>query len=289
MVEELHCDTAREFIELLSPLDERRWPRGEYVFRGQPCAGYVLAPAAHRTKGAFTAQQMWKTEDNVNSDNQVSFEITVLQKFLEACDASGISVPGDSPEVRQLLREPDYFYKRPEEWPPEGLFLVLATAQHHGAPTCLLDWTRRSYVAAYFAASGTLSAPDSIASECLAVWALRVAQHKNWNDLSFIEMPGGTSANLAAQAGVFTVTGINATRGCSFESTALERQPDALMRSPYGHPGLLKMTLPVEEAEQLLDLCADLGVMGSVLFPGYAGAARQVNDFANAKIRRRDR
>lgn len=288
MLEEIHCGTARELIEQLSPLNEDRWPRGEYVFRGQPCAGYVLAPAAHRTKGTFTAQQMWRTKDNVAGDDQVFFEVTVLQEFLKACDGSGISVPGDSPEMRVLLDEPDRFQKHPREWPPQELFTVLATAQHHGAPTCLLDWTRRSYVAAYFAASGALSSPSPIKSGLLAVWALRVAQHKSWDELSLIEMPGGTSANLAAQAGVFTVTGINAPRGSSFESTALEYQSDALRQGPYGHSGVVKMTLPVAEAAELLDLCADFGVTGSVLFPGYEGAARQVNDFANARIRRRD-
>lgn len=93
-------------------------------------------------------------------------------------------------------------------------------------------------------------------------------------------MPGGTSANLAAQAGVFTVSGIKATRDEHFESTALEHQADVYRHQTGAYPGLVKMNLPIKQAGELLSLCADLGVKGSVLFPGYEGAAREVNDYA---------
>ncbi|MDN3559795.1 FRG domain-containing protein [Vreelandella neptunia] len=274
--------TARELIDYLSPLDTERWPRGHYVFRGQPCASYGLAPAAYRTKGVFTATSMFRLLGVVSGDEQVFFEVQVLTTFLKACDGAGIQVTGDSPELRKVLAEPDYYFKKPSEWPPEAIFSVLATAQHHGAPTCLLDWTRRSFVAAYFAAAGALRNADQPSH--LAVWALSIHHRGSWRDLSFVEMPGGTSANLAAQAGVFTVSGIKATRGEHFESTALEHQDDVYRHQTGAYPGLVKLTLTIEEAGKLLHLCADLGVKGSVLFPGYEGAAREVNDYAYANL-----
>lgn len=286
MYQEQHFETARDLIDYLSPLDSDRWPRGRYVFRGQPCANYGLAPAAYRTKGFFTAISMWRRLGSVQGDQQVFFEVQALKIFLEACDGSGIQVIGDSPQFREFLEAPDYFYKRPQEWPLPEIFPVLATAQHHGVPTCLLDWTRRSFVAAYFAAAGALRNPDNPGH--LAVWALSIHHRASWEGLSFVEMPGGTSANLAAQAGVFTVSGIKATRGEHFESTALEYQEDVYRHQTKEYPGLVKMVLPSQEAGELLRLCADLGVKGSVLFPGYEGAAREVNDYAYANLSRGD-
>lgn len=282
------CETARELIDYLSPLNRERWPREQYVFRGQPCASYSLAPAAYRSKGLFTATAMFEHAGGVDGNGQIFFEVEMLKTFLEACDGSGIQVTGDSTDLRQLLVSPDYYYKRPMEWPPAELFPVLATAQHHGAPTCLLDWTRRSYVAAYFAAAGALREQND--SSHLAVWALCIFRRLDWEDLSFVEMPGGTSANLAAQAGVFTVSGIKATKGQHFESTAIEHQPDVYrFESNDARPGLVKITLPASEAANLLEYCADFGVKGSVLFPGYEGAAREVNDYAHAYLARHQR
>lgn len=282
MYQQEDFETARELIEYLSPLNRDRWPRGEYVFRGQPCADYSLAPAAYRTKSFFSPTRMLGRYGDIKGDGQVFFEVQVLIAFLEACDGAGIQVTGDSIELRRLLANPDHYIRRPSEWPPEPVFPVLATAQHHGVPTCLLDWTRRSYVAAYFAASGALRSETQ--SSHLAIWALRVFGHEDWENIALIEMPGGTSANLAAQAGVFTVSGINVGRGERFESLALEHEQDVYKRQTRDFPGLLKVTLPLEEAGELLRLCDDLGVKGSVLFPGYEGAAREVNDFAYAHL-----
>lgn len=280
MVEELNCKTARELIDFLSPLYTKQWPREMYVFRGQPCSSFGLVPSAYRSKSIISARRMWEEYGGVSGSRQVFFEYSMLISFLSACDASGLQVSGDSIQVRQFLDKGTRFFMHPAEWPPTELQPALATAQHHGVSTCLLDWTWRSYVAAYFAASGAVRETD-IKNE-LAVWALRVDFRHRWEKLSLLTLPGGTTANLAAQAGVFTVSGIKATAGEDFESTAVEYQEDVYNNLIGHHPGLIKITLPTSEAPELLNLCADLGVKGSVLFPGYEGAAREVNDLAHA-------
>ncbi|MGM0856783.1 MAG: FRG domain-containing protein [Pseudomonadota bacterium] len=280
MVEVISFTTARRLIDFLSPLDKKQWPREMYVFRGQHCSSFGLVPSAYRSQSTISASRMWQEFGGVSGSRQVFYEYNMLRRFLSACDASGLQVSDDSMQVRQLLDKGTSFFMNPAEWPPEELQPALATAQHHGVSTCLLDWSWRSYVAAYFAASGAVRQPDF--SDELAVWALRVDLSNRWEKLSLLTLPGGTTANLAAQAGVFTVSGIKATAGEHFESTALEYQDDVYSNLVGPNSGLIKMTLPTSEAPELLNLCADLGVKGSVLFPGYEGAAREVNDLAHA-------
>lgn len=278
MYKQKDFETAQALLEYLSPLDSSRWPRAKYVFRGQPCASYGLAPAAYRTSGPIAADKVFNGMGQVAS-RQVLYELSFLGQFVAACDASGTALPGDSLSLRDLLQDPERLgVDGLMSWPPRELYPLLATAQHHGVPTCLLDWTWRSYVAAYFAASGALQNENE---ESLAVWALSVMHKDRWKELSFISMPGSTSTNLAAQSGVFTISTIRATTGGErYESTALEHQEDVYRHQTDEHAGLIKMTLPVSQAAELLLLCADLGVKGSVLFPGYGGAAQEVKDYA---------
>ncbi|WP_083023811.1 FRG domain-containing protein [Vreelandella lionensis] len=279
MYQEKAIEKARDLIDYLSPLNRERWPREGYVFRGQPCSTYNLVPAAYRPQSIPSTRSLLGRLGEPKGDIQVYFEVIVLQKFLEACDRSGIQVIGDSRELRNLLAAPDQYTIDPKAWPPEIIYPVLATAQHHGIPTCLLDWTRRSYVAAYFAASAALKQTNRKDGH-LAVWALSINSHRAWKKISLLELPGGTSANLSAQEGVFTVSRLNAGRGEKLDYVGLEYEEEIYKHPFKDQPSLLKITLPIDEAAELLWLCEDLGVKGSVLFPGYEGVAREVIDFA---------
>ena len=115
----------------------------------------------------------------------------------------------------------------------------------------------------------------------LAVWALDISDSRSWESVKYLEMPGSASANLAAQAGVFTVTTLAASYGGGQESVSLENLSD-IQRSSAEKPVLTKCTLPITEAPKLLSLCDEFGVKGSTLFPGYEGVAREVRDRAFA-------
>jgi hypothetical protein len=216
---------------------------------------------------------------------QIFYEVQLLRAFLRACDVSGISVPGDSPQVRTEISAPTweiFDIKKGETWPPSLIYPVLAAAQHHGVPTCLLDWSKRSFVAAYFAASAALQ--DLPSSKELAVWVLDISQWWSWygdTGISFLEMPGATSTNLAAQSGVFTVSTRKIHTRDELEPTSLEKlleEPESESEKPL----ISKLTLPLHEAPNVLSFCAEFGIMGSTMFPGYEGVAREIRDNAFA-------
>jgi len=222
---------------------------------------------------------------DVSSSGQVSFEIDVIKRFLEGCDRSGLVVPGYSERIKQrLFEETHTFLSVHAPWPQPELYEIMAVAQHYDVPTRLLDWTERSYVACYFAASSANFELDSMTMPRMAIWALDTTYAKHWKTVKIIRTPGGTSQNQAAQSGLFTTHNV---MDYSFEDLyqveALE-EVEEIYQATGSHNPLIKMTLPIEQAPALLNMCSRLGVDGSTLFPGFHGVAKSVRDWANLEV-----
>lgn len=282
---EMPFETARELLEYVSPLNSV-WDKARYIFRGQPSADYKLIPSVCRTgEGSFAHGAPRRMFDK-SSANQIGFELEILRKFLDGCDSSGLPVPGYSEQLKRKFSEFPFLF--PESflpWPPEQLFEIMAVAQHYDVPTRLLDWTERSYVACYFAASSANFELDSHTHlPKIAVWALDTTYHDGWETVKIIRTPGGTSRNQAAQSGLFTTH--NVTRygiNDEYQSEALDDVKEIYCRGRSSRP-LIKTTLPVTEGPELLELLSKLGVDGSTLFPGYHGVAKMVRDWANVEV-----
>lgn len=202
-----------------------------------------------------------------------------LKAFMDACDRSGLYVPGNYELIKELLQA-DYFADEPETWPPKPLYKALAFAQHHGVPTCLLDWSKRAHVAAYFAASSALQASrganENSKTRHFAVWALK--QLPDHTDI--VETAGSVSPNLAAQSGVFTISRVRGKSKQEFIPDRLEIQTP-----PEGHFELKQMTISIDHAAEVMEKCAMLGVSGSTMFPGYEGIAKSVRDWAGREYK----
>lgn len=272
--------SAKELIQYLSPL-ESHWEYRNFVFRGQGSSRYGLVPSAcRRHPGSFLAENPTMIFGDT-SDSQVLYEQTILKRFLDGCDNAGLVVPGYSDEVKRLLRSD--LSERLESavsWPRDQYHELLAAAQHHGVPTRLLDWSRRSYVAAYFAAT---TADYTKTDSEIAIWALNLQRQNKWRTIKVIDPPGGVSRNLAAQSGIFTMQYDSDLVREEYLASPLE---EVLELYQHGEQivDLLKMTLPVIEVPKLVKFCSMLGVSGTTLFPGYEGVARDVVGWAKEYI-----
>ncbi|WP_240478629.1 FRG domain-containing protein [Pseudomonas cremoricolorata] len=274
---EMHFTTARDLLEHLSPLNSF-WDDGAHIFRGQASDQFKLTPAVcRRGPGSFANGSPRKIfSDTVG--RQVHYELEVLSRFLEGCDRSGLAVPGYTKEIkRRLARDRDMFLSAAIPWPQDDMHEIMAVAQHYDVPTRLLDWTERSLVACYFAASSANFEVNSHFDR-IAIWALNTRHSKDWQSVSIIRTPGGTSGNQAAQSGLFTTHKVKGSRFYDpYQPEALE-EVDEIYGESGGVDTLFKMTLPVTEAHKLLELCSKLGIEASTLFPGYHGVAKSVRD-----------
>jgi hypothetical protein len=267
--------TADEFWSLLSP-EKPLFPEPcKLLYRGQADNRWNLTPAILRKEMASS------------SDMQVFKEWAYIDTFVRHCDSIGLAIPNDSPAFREAFLNqnspagPGRAFINTSAWPPPELHALLALGQHHRLPTRLLDWSTRSYVGAYFAISGVLGGGVDSSAERLAVWVLNIEQKALFPKLKVVKVPGSNNANLAAQAGLFTLLEQQGVRGAPFEG---ETSLDLYLAAQPLPPPLLKVTLPVTEASAALKLCSLYGVTGATLFPDYSGAVRATEDIMSTAM-----
>ena len=271
------ASTAEEFWGFLSPQKFLFGPHERPIFRGQANGELGLEPSILRNKNHPVRSSVLFRSSSEVSENQIVAEIYGLHIFAVYCDSSGLKIPGDSEEFRRKYLDPtkvvDSFILHRRVWPSNEYFEIMALAQHYGLPTRLLDWSRRSHVAAYFAASGALR--DGKRRGRLAVWALNTENIKfNLKNVEVIPVPGSNNANIAAQSGLFTLLRQEYTMGKPFKG------PDCLVdyARSCGSADLAKVTLPVLEAPKIIDLCERHGVTAATLYPDFYGAAKATLD-----------
>lgn len=279
LINEYRASTAEEFWDYLSPQRYLFGLHSRPIFRGQKCDTWQLESSILRNESHPIYSSIHKSLPDLSED-RIFAEIAALNTFARYCHSSGLRIPGDSADFRKKYLDPttvmDQFIFHRRIWPSEEYFQIMALAQHYRLPTRLLDWSWRSHVAAYFAASGALTDKDEdIKNRRLVVWAFDQENMRlSLRNVEVILVPGSNNANIAAQSGLFTLLRQEYKRGKPFEGSHCL---DDYVVSCGSH-ALVKITVHASEAPKIIDLCEKYGVTAATLYPDFYGAAKATLD-----------
>ncbi len=309
-ISKLTFNDASSFLNALAPYNKVLPKYGSHFgFRGQGSSTFKLEPSSFRkgVLGEFghliESEYSCITEQNSNV-NQAFAEAMILRWFIRYADRDGLSLPIDTIGSIRIL---DRFLHKCRntqrhgefadddmgvvkvDWPIEELIPIMAIAQHYGLPTRLLDWTRNSFVAAYFASKDAIENNSTI----LSVWGLNLYEgllggsdgvifQANGYKLRMISVAGSPNQNLTRQDGFFTLLEYEKSPPSSpIDDTSIEKLlgEGADVKSPF----LYVLNIETNHAPEIMWFLERMGITSANLFPGFYGVTQAVRDIRHIK------
>lgn len=306
---------AKDFLSALSPLASTWNPSPTlWAFRGQTDANWPLLPQALRKNTRLDYFPTGSSGLKSTNREQAAAEFNRLNDFFLAADARGLPIPEDT----QALRSPEEWRRTIDQqfaaamrgstggrWPIDSLLSLAALAQHYGVPTRLLDWSDNPLIAAYFAAKDAarwLKDPDSrpkdyhtkyshtIGIRCLNLgfiigeaWPASdnrdLDRNPEYLRILVVTAPRATNPNMHAQGGLFTVDRLPFKPDAPVAAVPLEVTiENKCIQMGVRKPVMYNFCLPDSEAPALLRLLRGHGVDAAMVFPGYQGVVKALEE-----------
>lgn len=280
---------AQEFLNEIRSSNERWWNNEEiesdWVFRGHWNSEWKLSPPAWRENNPKFSPLLEKVKQlsfkpgstfppkDLEFSRRMMAEFQAIGDFSMLADELGFEIDPvyDLKDRYQYLSNDYFIYNTSNN---------MQIAQHHGIPTRLLDWTKSSSIAAYFATGREFRTSEQ--PEKLCVYALnkrKLIQFRGGGiNLSIDEGKTTKSHYLRAQKGLFTRMNGGVKQffidNCRFPSIEdiFELVPENKLEEPF----ILKFELQIDQADKLLLILDRENISQAHLMPNLDKVAETV-------------
>ena len=204
-------------------------------------------------------------------------EFQAVRDFAEIANDAGLIVLDNLDDITEGLAA---LLAGEEDWRP---CMTTALAQHHGVPTKLLDWTRRTKIAAYFAALPPEGKNDKEGN--MAVWALNAGSlpnHslRNTSEQSLVHVLRCNHAQhpfLHAQDGLFTWINESFQRQWIHQHNEWPSILEALAHDGFEYPVAFKIVFPRSVAKELRTHLRAERVSHATMMPTYDSVGKSLH------------
>lgn len=292
----------REFVSYFSPDGALADSLDSFIFRGESSTKYDLIPTALRPNSVQNIKYKdffcgLEKSDWIREYSQVWFEYTMLFRFYQSANKSGLKLPyvrslekKHLPEkyndafINQLIN--DTFGK----WISEDFEELAALAQHYGVPTRLLDWSFDYKVAMYFAASGACrhQLKKIETNDYMVIWAIDKSEADKIPDipLKFVVPNYYRNPNLNAQKGILShwesrtlssIINMKKRNLSSLSQLLVKYSRDSEFDIDVSKI-LYKFKIPISECAEMFDYLYNSGYNAAHIFPGYDGVVKTLKE-----------